>query len=179
VNFSRRHFDSEDPSEAVSEIVIGEGLEFERLQLEIAENIAGVEREKIRRLKALGTKLAIDDFAMGSSSLNYLKDLDVDFLKLDRSFIQEIGADRSSLAAVRTILALAEMVDVEVIIEGIEEPAQLRQLQDLGGRLVQGFYFGGPMDLEALEVLLREGLPPDWALRRAAASKSEPKATHV
>jgi diguanylate cyclase (GGDEF)-like protein/PAS domain S-box-containing protein len=151
VNFSRRHFDMEDPAAALREIVNPQGLEFERLQLEISESIVGVEREKIRALKALGLMLAVDDFGMGSSSLNYLKDLDADFLKLDRSFVQTIGADRSSLAAVRTILTLAEMLGVEVIIEGIEEPAQLRRLQDLGGRLVQGFYFGGPMELEALE----------------------------
>ncbi len=87
--------------------------------------------------------------------------------------MQAIGADASSLAAVRTILTLAEMLELEVIIEGIEEPAQLRRLQDLGGRLVQGFYFGGPMELEALEALLREGLPPDWALRRSAAGRAD------
>jgi diguanylate cyclase (GGDEF)-like protein/PAS domain S-box-containing protein len=179
VNFSRRHFDMEDPAGAVRDIVSLQGLEFEQLQLEISESIVGIEREKIRALKALGLMLAVDDFGMGSSSLNYLKDLDADVLKLDRSFVQAIGASRSSLAAVRTILTLAGMLDVEVIMEGIEEPAQLRRLQDLGARLVQGFYFGGPMELEALESLLREGLPPDWALRRAAASRQDKQRARV
>ena len=165
VNFSKRHLEEEDPEEAVASIVGAAGLDFGRLQLEITESIAGVNREKIGRLKALGVTIAIDDFGTGYSSLGYLKDLDVDVLKVDRSFVHALGGNHSSLAILRTILTLAEMLDMAVIVEGIEVPAQLRQLQDLGGRYVQGFYFGRPMDLEALEDLLRDGLPPEWVPR--------------
>lgn len=165
VNFSKRHLEEEeDPAEAVERIVDHIGFDISRLQLEITESIAGVDREKVAGLKALGLAVAIDDFGTGYSSLGYLKDLSVDILKVDRSFVQAMSGDRASLAIVRTILTLAELLEIDVIIEGIEEPVQLRRLQELGGRFVQGFYFSAPLNLEALEDLLRRGLPPEWVL---------------
>ncbi len=166
VNFSKRHLEENDAEEAVASIVGASGLEFHRVQLEITESIAGVNKVKIERLKALGVTLAIDDFGTGYSSLGYLKDLDVDVLKVDRSFVRSLGGNPASLAILRTILTLAEILDMAVIVEGIEEPAQLRQLQELGGRYVQGFYFSRPMELAGLEELLRHGLPPEWVLNQ-------------
>ena len=99
-------------------------------------------------------KLAIDDFGTGYSSLGYLKDLDVDVLKVDRSFVLALGADPASVAIVRTILTLAEMLDLEVIVEGIEDPVQLAHLEELGGGLVQGFLFGRPVGADDLAGLL-------------------------
>jgi EAL domain-containing protein (putative c-di-GMP-specific phosphodiesterase class I) len=135
------------------------------LQLEITESAVGQNMDRIARLKKSGVRVAIDNFGTGDMSLGYLRDLDVDVLKIDRSFVSALGGDQVSLAVVRTILTLADMLDMEVVMEGIEEPVQLSRFQELGGRLVQGFYFGKPIALDELEKLLRRGLPPSWIYR--------------
>ena len=158
VNLSARHFSEPDFIPAVSDIILRTGFDPERLQLEITETAAGGDSDRVRRLKALGVKVAIDDFGSGYSSLGYLRDLDVDVLKVDRSFVLSLGADPSSVAIVRTIITLAEILDLEVIIEGIEDAVQLGHLEDLGGRYVQGFLWGRPLPAEALPDLLRNGV---------------------
>ena len=165
VNLSARHFEDDDLVDEIFSVLESAKLAAEHLQLEITETAAGQGMERISRLKKLGVRVAIDDFGTGYSSLSYLRDLDVDVLKIDRSFVTALGGDPASLAIVRTILTLAEMLDMEVIIEGIEDPVQLQKLQDLGGRLVQGFYFGKAMGVEELETVLRRGLPPAWIYR--------------
>jgi Amt family ammonium transporter len=156
VNLSARHCEEPDFVDAVSSILLESGFDPDYLQLELTESAAGKDMQKVRRLKALGVKLAIDDFGTGYSSLGYLKDLDVDVLKVDKSFIVALGADPASVAIVRTILTLAEMLDLEVIVEGIEDEVQLEHLKELGGAMVQGFYFGRPSDFVHLPRILRE-----------------------
>ncbi|MFQ5679199.1 MAG: putative bifunctional diguanylate cyclase/phosphodiesterase [Gemmatimonadota bacterium] len=165
VNLSPRQLQQEDVVEAIQGILKEEEFPAEHLQVEISERVAGKAAEKITELKALGLKVAIDDFGTGDSSLRYLRGLDVDLLKIDRAFVFGLGGDQTSSALVRTVLGLAEVLGLEVIVQGIEEPVQLARLQELGGRLVQGFYFGEPVDATSLETLLREGLPPAWAWR--------------
>ncbi len=161
VNLSARHFDEPDFVEAIEGIIRKTAFPSNLLQLEITESSAGGDPERIRELKGLGVKVAIDDFGTGYSSLGYLKDLDVDVLKVDRSFVLALGADPASVAIVRTILTLAEMLDLEVIVEGIEDPVQLAHLEDLGGNLVQGFFFGRPVPSSELAGLLSRGLDPN------------------
>jgi len=156
VNLSARHCEEPDFVDAVSGILLETGFDPDYLQLELTESAAGKDMQKIKRLKTLGVKVAIDDFGTGYSSLGYLKDLDVDVLKVDKSFIVALGADPASIAIVRTILTLAEMLDLEVIVEGIEDEVQLEHLRDLGGAFVQGFYFGRPTDFVHLPRILRE-----------------------
>jgi len=165
VNYSGLHLESDDSPAEISRILAAEGFSPQRVQLEITESVAVSDRKKLMELKALGVRLAIDDFGTGYSSLGYLRDVDVDVLKIDRSFVRTLGEEQSAVAIVRTILTLAEMLDLGVIIEGIEDSTQLRLLQELGGRFVQGFYFAEPMDLAALEEVVRAGLPPEWVLR--------------
>ncbi len=144
VNLSARHFEEPDCVETISDILVHTDYDPGRLQLEITESSAGGDREKVKAFKALGVKVAIDDFGTGFSSLSYLRELDVDVLKIDRSFVFALGADPASIAIVRTILTLAEMLDLGVIIEGVENVTQLGHLQELGGTLVQGYLFGRP-----------------------------------
>lgn len=158
VNLSARHFGEPDFLSAISDIILRTGFDPESLQLEITETAAGGDADRIRRLKALGVKVAIDDFGSGYSSLGYLRELDVDVLKVDRSFVLALGADPSSVAIVRTIITLAEILELEVIIEGIEDTVQLGHLEELGGRYVQGFLWGRPVGLEDLPALLRDGV---------------------
>ena len=186
VNLSARHCEEPDFVDAVSNILLESGCDPDYLQLELTESAAGRDLQKIRRLKTLGVKVAIDDFGTGYSSLGYLKDLDVDVLKVDKSFIVALGADPASIAIVRTILTLAEMLDVEVIIEGIEDEIQLEHLRDLGGAFVQGFYFGRPADFVHLPRILREKPGPKQSSRaqtlgplKAVEAEDEAKAVKI
>lgn len=163
LNLSGRYLAQENVVQELATILEEEAFSPAWLQLEISEGVVSRSVEKIAALKSLGVKVAIDDFGTGESPLRYLMGLKVDVLKIDRSFVFGLGGDQASSTIVRTILALAEMLNLEVIVEGIEEPLQLARLQELGGRLVQGFYFGAPVDAEAFERLLRDGLPPSWA----------------
>lgn len=154
VNLSARHFDEPDFVAEISDILLRTKFDPDRLQLEITESSAGGDIDKVRTLKALGVKVAIDDFGTGFSSLSYLRDLDVDVLKVDKSFVFSLGADPASVAIVRTILTLAEMLELEVIVEGIEDETQLRHLEDLGGSFVQGYLFGRPVPASSLPPIL-------------------------
>jgi len=174
VNLSARHFDEPDFPAAISDILLRTGFDPDLLQIEITESSAGGDPQKVRALKTLGVKVAIDDFGTGFSSLSYLRDLDVDVLKVDKSFVLALGADPASVAIVRTILTLAEMLDLEVIVEGIEDPVQLAHLEDLGGTLVQGFYFGRPTRAADLPALISRGV--DVGVKRGSAPPPGPEA---
>ncbi len=174
VNLSARHFEEADFLSAISTIILRTGFDPELLQLEITESSAGGDTAKVRALKALGVKVAIDDFGTGFSSLSYLRDLDVDVLKVDKSFVLALGADPASVAIVRTILTLAEMLELEVIVEGIEDPVQLSHLEDLGGKLVQGFYFGRPTAAEYLPALISKGVEAGAGMQRSDKKPEAP-----
>lgn len=165
VNLSTGLLEEADLSGSISAALEEEDFPAHRLQVELAERDAVGSEEKVRILKSLGLRVALDEFGTASSSLGYLRDLEVDVLKVDRSFAQVLAAEQTSVAVIRTALTLAELLGLEVIVEGVEEPTQLRRLQDLGGRLVQGFYFGSPVEARELRDLLRRGLPPSWAWR--------------
>jgi Amt family ammonium transporter len=171
VNCSKRGLAEADSAATIIDILEAEAFDPRRLQVELTESVGGGSLETLERLRAAGIKLAIDDFGTGYSSLGYLGRLQVDVLKIDRSLIRALGADTTSGAIVRTILTLAQVIGLGVIVEGVENVGQLRQLQELGGRYVQGFYFGQPTDFETIANLIRRGLPPDWAFRGASPSR--------
>ncbi len=158
VNLSARHFSEPDFVDAISGILRRTRYDPACLQLEITESSAGGDTDRVRALKQLGVKVAIDDFGTGFSSLSYLRDLEVDVLKVDKSFVLALGADPASVAIVRTILTLADMLDLEVIVEGIEDPIQLSHLEDLGGKFVQGFFFGRPVPSSELAAMISRGV---------------------
>jgi EAL domain-containing protein (putative c-di-GMP-specific phosphodiesterase class I) len=106
----------------------------------------------LEEVSALGVRLALDDFGTGYSSLSLLQNLPVDTLKIDRSFIRRVDAAERR-AFVRAILDLAQALDLPVVAEGIEEPEQVLELERLGCRLGQGFYFARPLDASSFESL--------------------------
>jgi diguanylate cyclase (GGDEF)-like protein len=137
-------------------------LEPRWLELELTENIV-VENLKavahtLARLKSLGVGLAIDDFGTGYSSLAYLRNLPIDTIKIDRSFIMDLKSPRESpqypLALVQAIIGLAQNLDLEVVAEGIEDKAQLQLLQNLGCHLGQGYLFAPPVPAQLIPNLL-------------------------
>lgn len=174
-NLSARHFEEPDFVATISDILLRTGFDPDRLQLEITESCAGGDIARVRSLKELGVKVAIDDFGTGFSSLSYLRDLDVDVLKVDKSFVFSLGADPASVAIVRTILTLAEMLELEVIVEGIEDETQLGHLEDLGGSFVQGYLFGRPVPASALPPILSAGkITPGQVVEPVKAEPLEP-----
>jgi EAL domain-containing protein (putative c-di-GMP-specific phosphodiesterase class I) len=111
----------------------------------------------LNRLKAMNVRLEIDDFGTGYSSLSYLQRLPFDALKIDRSFILEMGAGNGSFDIVRAIVQLARSLKLDLIAEGVETADQLGQLSDLGCDLCQGYLISKPVPSEAAQLLFREG----------------------
>ena len=103
----------------------------------------------LNRLKELGVSLAIDDFGTGYSSLAYLKRFPVDKLKVDRSFVAELPADREQCAIVSAIVALAHALELEVIAEGVETEAQRVFLKSCRCDFIQGYLTGMPLDADS------------------------------
>jgi diguanylate cyclase (GGDEF)-like protein len=126
--------------------------------LEITERVVVQEidttRRTLARLKDVGVQIAIDDFGTGYSALTYLKSLPVDILKIDRSFVRDLGTDTRDLAIVRAIVDLAHGLGLEVVAEGVETATAARALLDLGCHRAQGFLLSRPVDSAAMETLL-------------------------
>ena len=112
---------------------------------------------RLAALRELGVKIAIDDFGTGYSSLARLRWLPIDILKIDRSFIAGVDTDEHSLAMVRAVCALAEAMQLEVVVEGVEREAQARVLSGLGLRHAQGFLYSPAVPADQLDQVL--GLP--------------------
>lgn len=134
------------------------GLPGEALEIELTESavMANPElaAEAMRRLRALGVRLSLDDFGTGYSSLAYLKGLPLDSLKIDRSFISDLGRDPDDEAICASIIALAQALSLKVIAEGVETEAQQDWLRDRGCDQVQGYLHARPMPMPDLLALL-------------------------
>lgn len=128
------------------------GADPHRLKIELTESAIlqdiHAAREKILRLKAAGIQFSLDDFGTGYSSLAYLKQLPVDQLKIDQSFVRDIHSDESDAAIVQAILAICESLNIEAIAEGVETREQLQFLLKHGCRRFQGYLLGRPVSAE-------------------------------
>ena len=142
----------------VSSTLRESGLEPGSLILEITEGTLLKDTELLqtifRELKALGVRLAIDDFGREYSSLSYLKRLPVDSLKIDSSFVASLGEDPTNTTIVEAVISLAHELDLEVTGEGVESAEQLEHLRRMGCDLVQGNHLAGPLLSEEVEPLL-------------------------
>lgn len=122
------------------------------IQLEITENVFFDERDKmikvVSALKELGLEMAMDDFGSGYSSLNILKDIPFDVLKIDKAFFDESILSDASKVILQKILEMASALDIDVICEGVETSEQVEMLKGFGCRSVQGYYYGKPMPMD-------------------------------
>ncbi len=152
VNLSARQFERPDLVETVSAALRESGLPPEALCLEITETVlmgnAPAALGTLTALKALGVRLAIDDFGIGYSSLAYLKRFPVDTLKIDRSFVEGLGTDPIDLPIVQAVMSLGRTLGLEVVAEGVETPLQEQTLKALGCERVQGFLYARPLPPE-------------------------------
>ena len=143
------------------------------LELEITERVLMSHLEEnletLRRLGALGVRVAVDDFGTGYSSLAYLRHLPVHKLKIDRSFLRAIDSHPTDEAIVRAIAALGKALDIAVAAEGIENEAQLARLLALGCDEWQGHYFSAPLDAGAFEEVLSSSLLSERTARKSEA----------
>jgi hypothetical protein len=156
----------------VAEILHDSGLEPAQLCLELTETTlmddAMPASDVLADLKDIGVDLSVDDFGTGYSSLSYLKRFPVDELKIDRSFVSNLGTGRQDQTLVAAMVAMGHALGLHVVAEGVETHTQMATLRALGCRTAQGYLFAKPMDLEQFTALLRTGLPAE--LRRAASA---------
>ena len=161
VNLSARLFRLAGLHERVVEIVASSGLPAASLKLEITESAlmdyAEASVLTLRQLKQSGIQVQIDDFGTGYSSLNYLQRFEIDALKIDRSFVSQLGVSGENSEIARTIITLARNLGMKVVAEGIETDLQLNQLKSLGCDWGQGFLLSLPLKPFEVEELLRSG----------------------
>ena len=158
VNLSPRQFQkSVHLTDNVARALKASGLPPERLELELTESLALEKPEEVNetlvRFREMGIRTAIDDFGVGHTGLDYLDRIEVDTLKIDRSFIERIGESGAPL--VTAVISLARGLDLDVIAEGVETRAQVNFLKSHGCRYMQGFLFSKPLTGPQLEQVLR------------------------
>ena len=148
VNLSPRQLADDDVVALVAAVLAETGLPAGQLTLEVTEGVLvrDVDRvvERLAALRALGVRIAIDDFGTGYSSMSYLRRLPADVLKIDRSFVQELGSDGRSTTLVASMIELARSLGLEVVAEGVETAQQHALLGDLACSHAQGYLFGRP-----------------------------------
>ena len=154
VNLSARQFQDPDLEKRIAAGLAANGLEPSALEVEITETtlIADIEAASrtLRTLRDLGVSVAIDDFGVGYSSLNYLKHLPIDALKIDRSFVRDIESDEADRSIVDAVLAMAHSLGLRVVAEGIENEFQRSYLAARGCNVGQGYLLSRPAPIEAL-----------------------------
>ena len=163
VNVSARQLEQDSLVEAVAAGLRASGLDPRCLILEIRESVlleqSAAALGSLRRLKDLGVELALDDFGAGYSSLSCLHSFPVDILKLNKAFIDRLGNGAAETAVTGAVIQLAHTLNLHVVAEGIEAPAQVSELRALACDEGQGYYFARPLDPHRLGVVLGQDRP--------------------
>lgn len=160
VNISTRQFQQADFHWRVASAIERHGIEPRLLELELTEGLLMEDTDiahcSLQQLKNTGVRIAIDDFGTGHSCLSYLRRFPLDALKIDRSFIRDIGRSEDSRIIVDAIIALARSLGLDTVAEGVENSTQLEFLLARGCHVAQGYLFGAPMEPEKIEPLLQD-----------------------
>ena len=155
VNISAMQFRKKDFIQSVRDALETSGLDAKYLELELTESMFVQDTDYaigvMHELKKLGVTLSIDDFGSGYSSLSYLKQFPVDYLKIDRSFIRDLANSDKDVAITTAISALAHSLNLRLVAEGVENEQQVELLRDKGCHELQGFLFSKPVPAQELE----------------------------
>ncbi|MEV4893296.1 sensor domain-containing phosphodiesterase [Nonomuraea sp. NPDC055795] len=162
LNLSARQITAPRFVETVSQALEESGLPASALTLEVIEEMLVEDAEetisRLSELRALGVRLAIDDFGTGYASLAFLRQLPVDMIKIDPSFVSGLGRDETLTLLTRTIVRLGHDLGLIVVAEGIERPEQLEKLREMGCTRGQGFLVARPMAARGVDTLMRTSL---------------------
>jgi diguanylate cyclase (GGDEF)-like protein/PAS domain S-box-containing protein len=164
VNVSGKVVMQPDMFDRVTAILEGTALPPTSLRLEVTENVimdhGDIALGKLGQLHDLGVRFSLDDFGTGYSSLSYLRRFSFDTLKIDRSFISGMESEGDASAIVQMIVALANILKIDVVAKGVESSMQFKRLREIGCSHGQGFWFSEPVDRAATQALLLH--PPVW-----------------
>lgn len=164
INISAKQFHLQDIAAIIKETIETSGLPPSYLQIEITEtaimlNLDDTE-QKLREINKMGIKIAIDDFGVGYTSISHLKRFPVNYLKIDRVFINGTPNNKDDVAIVRTIIVLSQNLDMKCIAEGVETELQLNCLKELGCQMAQGYFFSRPLSEKKLLLMFEQKLDP-------------------
>ncbi len=152
VNISALQFHDQDLFGKIKQIVRDSSVEPDALVLEITESVlmqdAEITLSQLHDIRGLGVRFAVDDFGTGYSSLSYLKTFPLDYLKIDRAFVRDLESSESDLEIVRTIIAMANNLQLRLVAEGVETPGQLRLLNAQNCTYMQGYLLSRPLPAE-------------------------------
>ncbi len=162
VNVSRVHFYSTELQDTLLSLVEKYGLQPDELELEVTESICSQEPEvifsKCSELRRRGFKIAMDDFGSGYSSLNMLKRMPLDIIKMDLKFLSD-DSDKSQKekgqSILRSLIELAHTLNIKVVVEGIETEEQVAFIRSIGGCVAQGYYYSKPMNCQKYMEILK------------------------
>jgi diguanylate cyclase (GGDEF)-like protein/PAS domain S-box-containing protein len=161
VNLSPAQFMHGDVVSLVHSILLETGLAPDRLELEITEGVLIEDFDRglalLRRLKALGVRISMDDFGSGYSSLSYLQAFPFDKIKIDRTFVMNLGRNPQSAAIVRAVIDLGHGLEMSIVAEGVETQEQLGFLSEEGCDAVQGYFIGKPLPIGQYAALVGRG----------------------
>ncbi|HEX8008895.1 MAG TPA: GGDEF domain-containing protein, partial [Trebonia sp.] len=165
VNLSLRQLNAPEFFNRVAAALAETGLPPQALTIEVGERImvedAGLVMDRLTELRGLGIRLAIDHFGTGYASLAHLRQLPVDIIKIDPSFVSGLGQDATLTMLTKTIVQVGRNLDIQVVAEGIEHPRQLAELREMGCGYGQGFLVARPMGVPGVEALIRTGSGKD------------------
>jgi diguanylate cyclase (GGDEF)-like protein/PAS domain S-box-containing protein len=160
VNICQKQLGMRDFPEKIAQVLAKSGLPAHALMLEITESVVAENIDdsiqQMEQLKAISVRFSLDDFGTGYSSLSYLRQLPIDELKIDKSFVDTLLKDPESHSIVKVILLLADTLNLSVIAEGIEEKDQWETLKALGCTGFQGYLFSRPQPPEIMQEMLQE-----------------------
>jgi diguanylate cyclase (GGDEF)-like protein len=178
VNVSARQLRSDTLMDTIAQALLRHRVPPEALCLELTESILMENLDlvsgQLDAIRECGTRISIDDFGTGYSSLAYLSKLSVDELKIDRSFVKELGEDQSAASLIQAVVFIASSLGITSVAEGVETPEQAQLVGDLGCTEVQGFLFARPLPPGELDIKLIElGLAPAKHLRAVPATAQQ------
>lgn len=155
INVSSKQFHQQGFIKYIEQIISQFNIKTNSLTIELTEGVVvGNFNEiqyKFNRLSDLGVQIAIDDFGTGYSSLQYLRQLPIDFLKIDKSFIDDVQTNDNAEVIIRTITSMAKNLNLKTVAEGVETEEQFQLLKELGCDFFQGYLFGRPGDLQTVQ----------------------------